>query len=98
LIQCSFPGNARQLRNVVEYLVCTSENGKCPKIAPALGEVFHGTEMVRDARKLVLEMIGSRTEQGLSSGRRSLAHALDLSEDRVKKILAELKADGLITV
>lgn len=93
-----FPGNARQLRNVVEYLVCISEDGTCPDLSLAFGENKPTIEHTMQDKDLVLEMIQKRASEGLASGRRSLSEALEMSEDRVKRALIQLKEDGLITI
>ena len=93
----SFPGNARQLRNVVEYLVCTADAGKCPDIALAFGELPAGRDRCGD-KELILEMIRSRAAGGMASGRRSLAEALAISEDRVKRALEQLKKEGVVQI
>lgn len=94
LTSYDFPGNARQLRNAVEYLICISEDGVCPDISLALG----GHPAAARDEDLVLETIRKRASEGLSSGRRSLSEALALSEDRIKRALLQLNAEGLITI
>ncbi len=126
----NYRGNFRQLRNVIDYLACTSEDGRCPDIDMAFGEEIarpgaaersdpgadgpgSGTSeqlegLIGDLRPLiyrkpadrvsVLEEIGQRQVRGLSSGRRSLAEALGISEEKVKELCAALAAEGLISV
>ena len=96
LMQYDFPGNARQLRNVVEFLVCTSENGLCPDISPAFGEVVPSRPRPLQDEQIVLEALREREKRGEASGRRSLAVATGLSEDRVKKALAILRESGSV--
>ena len=102
LMQYDFPGNARQLRNVVEFLVCTSENGLCPDISPAFGEVVPSRprplERMDGAWTGILEALREREKRGEASGRRSLAVATGLSEDRVKKALAILRESGSVEI
>ena len=65
LMQYDFPGNARQLRNVVEFLVCTSENGLCPDISPAFGEVVPSRPRPLQDEQIVLEALrGERHPAG----------------------------------
>ena len=98
LMQYDFPGNARQLRNVVEFLVCTSENGLCPDISPAFGEVVPSRPRPLQDEQIVLEALREREKRGEASGRRSLAVATSLSEDRVKKALAILRESGSVEI
>lgn len=98
LMQYDFPGNARQLRNVVEFLVCTSENGLCPDISPAFGEVVPYRPRPLQDEQIVLEALREREKRGEASGRRSLAVATGLSEDRVKKALAILRESGSVEI
>ena len=98
LMQYDFPGNARQLRNVVEFLVCTSENGLCPDISPAFGEVVPSRPRPLQDEQIVLEALREREKRGEASGRRSLAVATGLSEDRVKKALAILRESGSVEI
>ena len=98
LMQYDFPGNARQLRNVVEFLVCTSENGLCPDISPAFGEVVSSRPYPLEDEQIVLEALCEREKRGEASGRRSLAVATGLSEDRVKKALAILRERGSVEI
>lgn len=98
LMQYDFPGNARQLRNVVEFLVCTSENGLCPDISPAFGEVVPSRPRPLQNEQIVLEALREREKRGEASGRRSLAVATGLSEDRVKKALAILRESGSVEI
>lgn len=98
LMQYDFPGNARQLRNVVEFLVCTSENGLCPDISPAFGEVVPSRPYPLEDEQIVLEALCEREKRGEASGRRSLAVATGLSEDRVKKALAILRESGSVEI
>ena len=98
LMQYDFPGNARQLRNVVEFLVCTSENGLCPDISPAFGEVVPSRPRPLQDEQIVLEALREREKRGEASGRRSLAVATGLSEDRVKKALAILRERGSVEI
>lgn len=98
LMQYDFPGNARQLRNVVEFLVCTSENGLCPDISPVFGEVVPSRPRPLQDEQIVLEALREREKRGEASGRRSLAVATGLSEDRVKKALAILRERGSVEI
>ena len=98
LTRYDFPGNARRLRNVVEFLVCTSENGLCPDISPAFGEVVPSRPYPLEDEQIVLEALCERKKMGEGSGRRSLAAATGLSENRVKKALAILRERGSVEI
>ena len=63
LMQYDFPGNARQLRNVVEFLVCTSENGLCPDISPAFGEVVPSRPRPLQDEQIVLEALREHADE-----------------------------------
>ena len=48
--------------------------------------------------QIVLEALRERKKRGAASGRRSLAVATGLSEDRVKKALAILRESGSVEI
>lgn len=99
-----FPGNARQLKNIIEYLVCTCENGIAYKELLPLD--FWEPEkksaipapISNDMEMQCLAEIYRRSVSGFSSGRRSLALALHCSEQKMKKIISFLEKHGYIVV
>ena len=113
LIQTHFlayewPGNIRELQNVIEYLV-----NVCPNDAPGanlLSEemqqciAINNVQLInkqRDSHYLkekILEEIMKHNQNGLPIGRRSLASALSLPENTVRKIILQLLNSGRISV
>lgn len=101
-----FPGNARQLRNIIEYLVCTCESGVASsELLPMEFFEKKSYSQEKDAKitserepieLICLKTIYNRSRNGLASGRRSLAAELQCSEEKTKKIVVELEKNGHI--
>lgn len=101
-----WPGNIRELQNAVEYLINICPDN--PPTPPVLPEEFQSATAGSAAagydegyyhigRKILLE-IAKSNRVGQSIGRRSLAHSLNLPENRIRNILVRLEKDGLIAV
>ena len=103
-----WPGNIRELQNVVEYLVniCPHE-APSPHLLPE--EMQHGvavkdssrcgkTEESDHLREKALQEIIRCNQEGLPIGRRSLAATLGLPENIIRTIISELQASGHILV
>ncbi|WP_346353000.1 sigma-54 interaction domain-containing protein [Azotosporobacter soli] len=105
-----WPGNIRELQNVVEYLV-----NICPSVPPKADllndELRHYDLLLRNVRQnnpsqttertlheKVLEEIARCNQQGISVGRRSLAHMLQVPESNIRKTILQLKATGQIEI
>lgn len=109
MLNYEYPGNMRQLRNIIEYLVYTSTNGKASKFAlPADIQIGNGNDMenrkaslnLNDAEleKICLRRIRERNIEHRSAGRRSLANDLQCSEERIKKVIENFLSEGIVAV
>lgn len=106
LMAYDFPGNVRQLRNVVEYLICatdceTAQRKDLPQEVRTVLEkhaVMNETELdeLSEIEMACLKKIFERSEHGLQSGRRTLARELVLSEDKIKKLSKKLEEEGFL--
>ena len=101
----SWPGNIRELQNVVEYLhnVC---GHRCPKISdlpqklvnelsPSEPAALPPTQQLR--QKILLE-IQKANAHGVTIGRRTLAALLQIPENKIRNQLQELANDGIIHI
>jgi PAS domain S-box-containing protein len=103
----SWPGNIRELRNVIEYLTNVS-----PDAAPSVQQLpeeiassASGTpatlasarELSGDRRRILLQ-IAEANRAGGPIGRRSLASRTGLSEAAARKHLADLEREGYVNV
>ena len=97
-----WPGNIRELQNVIEYLVTISPSR--PPSPDMLSEELHSDTInvhgngCHDIHSLILTTIAKCNEQETSIGRRSLAAALALPESVVRKSLTCLQQEGFIQV
>lgn len=105
----TWPGNIRELRNCIEYLGCLGETIIEPEMLPQNmsslfkekikissysepGNIFYETAVVLNALE----------KRGKSCGRKAVSDELKnkkifLSEAKVRKILENMKADGLVS-
>ncbi|MPM63174.1 Anaerobic nitric oxide reductase transcription regulator NorR [bioreactor metagenome] len=104
LLAYEWPGNIRELQNVLEYLI-----NLCPDVPPKpdslpeelrIGNNVAATNNTnhQDLRNQVIQEIKQANNLGVSIGRRSLSAALKLSENTVRSILSSLQTDRLIIV
>lgn len=104
LLAYAWPGNIRELQNIVEYLT-----NVCPQTAPTpdrLPEEFRApckpvrTSALPVAEPVLLERvyaaIRAANEQQVPIGRRSLAEQLALPENQVRQLLKKLQAQQRI--
>lgn len=105
LLAYEWPGNIRELQNILEYLI-----NICPGQPPnplLLPEEFqnksntfttNNNDYCRDIRYRVLREIEQANTLGKSIGRRSLAITLNCPEHRIRSVLDQLENDGLIII
>jgi len=104
LLSYSWPGNIRELQNVVEYLVTLSpDKAPEPSLLPQDMQRRKPLDRQEDRsdsylKNLIFEEIESAAQSGRGAGRRSLAERLHLPENRVRHALHELAKEGKISV
>lgn len=107
-LKYEWPGNIRELQNVVEYLVNVCPN-EIPQASLLSEHIYcmtadkattncNRTEESHDLKSMVLEEIRRYNQRGLSIGRRSLASKLGIPENTVRKIIFQLQDSGQIIV
>ncbi|MGB9814197.1 MAG: sigma 54-interacting transcriptional regulator [Thermovenabulum sp.] len=105
-LKYDWPGNIRELQNVVEYLVNVSPD-KIPdcSILPEELQIKEEQwfEVVEDRKKdddaiKILREIACANKEGRPIGRRSLSRKTGIPESRVRKIINEMIKNGLIKV
>lgn len=99
LLQYQWPGNIRELQNVIEYLVnICSYRKPLLKDLPRDLQQFEQQPMVQqeELQQEILQAIQQANEQGKPIGRRSLAAQLQLSESQVRNLLKQLQEKGKI--
>ena len=102
LLSYDWPGNIRELHNIIEYLVTI-----CPDNPPSPSMLSEKLQLDRtncktpeyqDLHPLILTTIAQFNEQGTPIGRRSLSTVLALPESVIRKSLTYLEAEGLIQI
>ncbi|KYO69169.1 sigma 54-interacting transcriptional regulator [Thermovenabulum gondwanense] len=105
-LKYDWPGNIRELQNVVEYLVNVSPD-KIPdcSILPEGLQIIEKQwfEVIEDRKKdddaiKILQEISCANKEGRPIGRRSLSRKTGIPESRVRKIINEMIKNGLIKV
>ena len=102
LLAYDWPGNIRELQNVVEYLANISpEHPPTPDMLPR--ELRHDGRLhdrPNDTQidRLILETISTYRQRNRTVGRRTLAATLKLPERAVRNALERLQQEGLIRV
>lgn len=102
LMRYAWPGNIRELHNVIEYLVNLSpdrppEAALLPEdLRLTIGDAAERKLCERRLKALLCEEIASANERNRCVGRRSLAQRLQLPENRVRTLLKKLQAEGTI--
>lgn len=104
--QYSWPGNIRELQNVVEYLANVCDGRPRPDDLPSSftatiasmrnrqGEETAGENL----KKAVLQELAIAARIGKHLGRRSLARNLDVPESQIRHICQDLVKEGEITL
>ena len=103
LLQYSWPGNIRELQNVVEYLANVCDGNPRPEDLPpnfsaAIASVRNrqgkqGGEILKTA---VLRELAIAARIGQHLGRRSLARNLEVPENQIRHVCQELVTEGEI--
>lgn len=104
LLQYRWPGNIRELQNVVEYLVNISPDAP-PESAHLPDEIretikrvpLPAPERATLKRDVYREILAANC-QNRSIGRRSLAEILHLPENRIRCVLREMQAEGIVVL
>lgn len=102
LLAYSWPGNIRELQNVVEYLIsiCPDQPPVQKMLPEELREDFSNPSppSIKDPYQysLILRLIAQANDQDHPIGRRSLALQTGLTEGVVRKLLMNLELKGLV--
>lgn len=102
LLEYSWPGNIRELQNVVEYLV-----NVCPDVPPDIDILpdeckvnyksdFSTKETEEGLVKRIYDEINLANDQNYSIGRRSLAERLAIPENQVRNLLQKMQAENRV--
>lgn len=102
LLSYDWPGNIRELQNVIEYLINISPNQPpSPSMLPEELQEY-STNLTsleyQEIHPLIISTISKLNEQETPVGRRTLARILALPESAIRKSLDYLQKEGLIQV
>lgn len=102
LLSYDWPGNIRELQNIIEYLATISPaHPPSPHMLPKelqANTIKPASPEYQEIHSLILTAIAGFNERGAPVGRRTLAAALSLPESTVRKALARLQQEGLLHV
>lgn len=98
-----WPGNIRELQNVIEYLVSISPDEiPAANLLPEefLTEASKTVEIAEQSQciQAIANTILSANKAGMPIGRRSLAQKLNMTENKVRKLVALMTERGMLTV
>ena len=104
--QYSWPGNIRELQNVVEYLANVCDGRPRPDDLPSsftatiasMRNRRGGETAGENLKKAVLQELAIAARIGKHLGRRSLARNLDVPESQIRHICQDLVKEGEITL
>lgn len=104
--QYSWPGNIRELKNVVEYLANVCDGRPRPDDLPSsftatiasMRNRQGGETAGENLKKAVLQELAIAARIGKHLGRRSLARNLDVPESQIRHICQDLVKEGEITL
>ena len=104
--QYSWPGNIRELQNVVEYLANVCDGRPRPDDLPSsftatiasMRNRQGGETAGENLKKAVLQELAIAARIGKHLGRRSLARNLDVPESQIRHICQDLVKEGEITL
>nr|WP_312577019.1 sigma 54-interacting transcriptional regulator [Sedimentibacter sp.] len=98
-------GNVRELRNTIEYMLQVSNDSlKIENLPNHLKKKeYLSYQSVKDVEMMVLDIIKSREQKGLGTGRRSIYEEFcrnyyKISEKEIRSIIKKLEIDGYIIV
>lgn len=100
MLKYNWPGNIRELRNVVEYLINIAEN-TIPEVAdlPIELQILNTMKSVKSNVDLViLEHINNSNGMNIPIGRRSLSELTGIPESKVRKIINNLSVNGFVDI
>ena len=105
-LQYSWPGNIRELQNVVEYLANVCDGRPRPEDLPpsftatiaSMRNRQGGKTDEENLKNAVLQELALAARIGQHLGRRSLARNLDVPESQIRHICQELAAEGEIVI
>lgn len=105
-LQYSWPGNIRELQNVVEYLANVCDGRPRPEDLPpsftatiaSMRNRQGGKTDEENLKNAVLQELALAARIGQHLGRRSLARDLDVPESQIRHICQELAAEGEIVI
>ncbi|MDR3572579.1 MAG: sigma 54-interacting transcriptional regulator [Anaerolineaceae bacterium] len=104
LLAYNWPGNIRELQNVLEYLInICPDKLPTPKMLPEelqseMKIAIETGNSRHDIGDKVLREIAKANDRGIPAGRRSLAQTLAIPENTIRNTLRQLQEQGLITV
>ena len=104
----SWPGNIRELQNVIEYMVTISDNELSPESLPSYLKKRELLEFQMDDKEILsgeiftLKIIKKLNDNGYSSGRRSISNYFnkryyEISEIEIRKRIDALQDRGYIS-
>ncbi|KLU59924.1 arginine utilization regulatory protein RocR [Peptococcaceae bacterium CEB3] len=97
----NWPGNIRELHNIVEYLVniCPDSTPDPDLLPPEMTAGLTGPRLPRQLPvNSALREIAKALAEGKHVGRRSLATMLGIPEATARRLIQELRQNGLLTV
>lgn len=97
----SWPGNIRELQNVIEYLVniCPNEPPQCSDLPEDIKiEIFKNPPNLLDIKEEIFSEIKRCNKLRQPIGRRSLAHKFSISENKIREILNILHDEKRIQI
>lgn len=103
-IAYDWPGNIRELQNIVEYLVNICSDGiPTPEMLPKTlrkGNTTQGKPIDQDGDvfRRILREIKQHNKYGKPVGRRSLSTSLDLPESLIRKSISILEKKGVLII
>ena len=105
-LQYSWPGNIRELQNVVEYLANVCDGRPRPEDLPpsftatiaSMRNRQGGETDEENLKNAVLQELALAARIGQHLGRRSLARNLDVPENRIRHACQELATEGEIVI
>lgn len=98
LINYNWPGNIRELKNLVEYMVAVCNGSEIDKMDLPL-DMLHYDNMLRQDLKLILDIIEDLRKRGENASRRKIERicrekGINLTEQMIRTRLKELEKMG----